>query len=134
MSISCTTLFTDVATALGRGTGDERLTSVFVRAVNRSLDQLSLYNDQSSRIAHITGIESSIALDAEYEYIVFTGIVYNMIRMGIRPGDPKLAAIMYADSDKNWEECKGDYWAAELNDRQSGNDTSIIALGYLGDT
>ena len=66
--------------------------------------------------ANLVGTGLTISLDAEYTYIVYTGAKYWLIRMGQRPGDPRIAGVVYADTERAWTRALTDYVVAESND------------------
>lgn len=132
MSISCTDLFDDVAQEIGSGIANDRLTAAFPRAVNRALDELAVAADLATKFTHVTSTDGTISLDSSYEYIVYAGVIYHLIRMGHRPVDAKIAAIIFEDSRRNWANAKADYVQDADNVRQSTVENDMIAWGYLG--
>ena len=133
MSISCQTLYQDIVAEFGTSAGSSRLSQDFVRAVNHSLDQLSLTADLASRHGHITKNDSVVtSLDVEYSYILRAGVDYHLFRMGHKPADPRIATVAYKDTADRWREAQDDYVVAEDNEAQSDITASIIGLGYLG--
>ena len=132
MSINTTALFNDILAEFNQGNND-RTTRLFVRSVNRSLDELSQVTDKATPLGHIGAVDSNITdMSREQEYIIYEGTRFYMIRGGVAPSDPKLAKIVYDDSRDGWEKAKGDYWTKNLNDCQAVESSSIIGLGYLG--
>ena len=134
MTIKTQALFEDLADDLGAGTGNERFSRRFARAVNRALDDLSLAADLATRHTHITGNDSSISsMDSEYEGMLYTGTKFHLVRMGQRPGDPRVAEAVFKDTNTQWEKALGEYVAAEDNKQQANDSTSMWGLGYLGE-
>lgn len=131
MSVRCETLFEDAAKEFGVDTGNEVFIYRFVVAVNRSLDELSQRADLASPFAHIESTDDSIDIDPHYTWILAAGITFNLIRLGQRPSDPKIAAIVYQDSGVRWETAIGTYITQELNDDQADEDNDIIAFGSV---
>ena len=132
MSVSCQTLYQDVAAEFGASAGSTRLSQDFVRAVNHSLDQLSLSADLATRHSHITSQDAVVtSLDDEYSHILRAGMDYHLFRMGHKPADPRLATVAYKDTADRWREAQDDYVVAEDNDAQSDSTASMIGLGCL---
>jgi len=133
MSISASTLFNGIAQDFGVGVGSDRLKEGFVRAVNRSLDELSLQADLATRLAHIQNVDDSISLDNQYEWIVYSGVVNWLWKMGYKTADPRIAAVVLNDVRKSWEDAKDAYVVAEDNDLQSDEDNDIGLWGNVED-
>jgi hypothetical protein len=132
MSISCKSLYDDCAREVGTGIGNDRLAASFVRATNRALDELSLKQDLATKYAHISSTSSLITeLSSSYEYILYTGIIYNLIRMGHRPSDPKIANLVYEDSTKRWESGIADMIQEGHNALNAADSTDVWGLGYI---
>lgn len=131
MAISASSLFEDVSTDIGVGTGSDRLADSFVRAVNRSLDQLSLSADLATRLTHINSTDDTINLDEEYEYIILSGIFYWLYRTGFKPRDPRIAPTVLKDTKDQWDEARADYVVAEDNDRQSDSTNDMWGWGAV---
>ena len=133
MAINCQTLLDDIGRSLGQGVSGTRITETFVTAVNSALDELSNEADLATRLTHITATDSSQAdLGEHYRYILYAGVYYWMIRLGIRPADPRIAKVLFEDSERSWKEAKADYVVAEDNSTQSDSDNDIWGLGALG--
>lgn len=130
MSISCATLYDDVKREVGRGDSDE-LADAFVRAVNRTLSELEHRSDAATAFTRATGTSSSVNLDENYDYVLYSGVIYNLIRMGHRPGDPKVAGVVYQDSKQRWDEALGNYCMNEDNITQSDEDNDMTRLGTV---
>ena len=133
MSISVSAMETDASAQLGQGVGNARLASSFVRAVNRALSEMSLAADLATRLTHITDTDEVIDLDADYEHILYAGVLFHLVRMGHLPGDPRVAKVIVEDTLKAWDGAKGEYVAAEDNDNQATATNDVWGLGYLGD-
>jgi len=131
MSISASSLFEDVSNDIGVGTGNDRLAGSFVRAVNRSLDQLSLVADLATRLSHISSTDATIALDKEYEYIVLSGIYFWLYRTGFKPRDPRIAVAALKDTNEQWKEAMADYVVAESNETQADSTNDMCFWGVL---
>ena len=135
MTIKTQPLFEDLAGEVGSGTANELFARRFPRAVNRALDQLSLAADRATRHTHISGNDSNItSMDSQYEGLLYTGTKFWLVRMGQRPGDPRVAKAVLEDTATLWEEALGAYVMAEDNDEQATDSTSMWGLGYLGDS
>jgi len=130
MAISSKALYQNIARNIGSGAGSDRLAASFCPAINYALSQMSLHKDAASRIALITDAEGTIAVDAEYEYIVYTGAMFWLIRSGHGPKDPRVAGVVYEDTRRLWFEALNDYIIAEDNEDQSD---STFDIGPLGD-
>lgn len=131
MSLSCTTLYQDILREVGRGDSDE-LSESFVRAVNRTLSELEHRSDQATgTFIRATSTSSILNLDENYDYIAYAGTIFNLIRMGHRPSDPKIATIVYQDSKARWEECLGNFVMNEDNITQSDSDNDMTRLGNV---
>jgi len=134
-NIACQGLFQDVAQELGSGVESDRLKPKFIRAVNRALSELSLEADKSDTLDHITAVDSIITdMDTDYEWILYAGTIYNLVRMGVRPVDPKLARVVYDDSALRWAQAKAAYVVALDNANQATSTNDVWGLGYVGDT
>ena len=132
MAISCANLYLDVASQLGEGVGNTRLANGFVRALNRALSELGVKADKASNFGSIASTDDTISdLNEKYEYIIYAGVMFNLIRMGHRPSDPKLATVVYEDSRKAWNDGKADYIVDLDNVIQSDADNDVIGLGSL---
>ena len=114
MSISVRQLYEDISSDLG-GLSSPAHKAKVIRAINSSLSQMSLEIDAETRIALVHDMEDTIALDAEYQYIVYTGLFYWLVRMGQRPADPRIAPVVYADTKEAWKAALTDYVVAESN-------------------
>jgi len=132
MSISCQTLYNDVCRIVGLGTGNDNLSSAFTRAVNRSLDKLSVRANLEVPHAHITQINTTIStLNAKYEYVLASGVMYYIVRLGFQASDPRVATVQYRDSESAWEKDTGEYVSDLINIAQSDEDEDIALLGKV---
>ena len=130
MSISITALYADVAQEVGRGIGDERLASSFPRAVNRALDELAVAADLATKFTHISSTSGALSgISENYEYIVYTGTVYWLIRAGYKPSDPNTANLLLQDTTNRWREAKDDYVQDLDNIAQAVDGADVIGLG-----
>lgn len=134
MSLYCASLLQDAASEFGVDVGNEHYVSRFIRAVNRTLDELSQDSDLASPFSHISSTDENIDIDDSYEWIVYAGIIYNLIRMGQRPADPNLSQLIYKDSSDRWIHAKGMYQTAELNADQAVSTNDIINFGNVSDS
>ena len=130
MSISCQTLLEDICDELHRDATDERFLRMFLRALNRSLDELSQKCNLGSHFTHVSRADGTVAIAADREWMITAGIRYHLALMGIRPSDPKLAALAFRDSKDAWDDALGMYDTEELNDKQA-TDTGIIGWGHV---
>ena len=128
--ISVQSLYQDACRELGQGQGNSKLAASFVSAVNRTLDTLSIKSDKATKFPHIDSIESSVSISSNYEYILYAGVIYFLIRMGHRPSDPTIAQVVYTDSVRTWDEAVADYIQDLDNIWQSTDSNSVIGLGH----
>lgn len=133
MAVLCQTMFVDACGELGRGVNEKRVMDVFVRAVNRAQSELAHRCDLDT-FTPVTSIIGSVSIDEEYEYIIYAGVIFHMIRSGIRPSDPTLAAALYNDSKDRWDYCMGMYRVNEDNKDMDDADNDIAKFGSLTDT
>jgi len=133
MTISCQALFNNAVNEVGSGPTD-RLTEDFPVAFNRTSDELSLKADKASRISHIAAVDATISEDAEYEWIWYAGVIYNLTRMGHKSADPKIALETYKDTRDRWNEAVGYYIASEDNSNQASDSNPMIGLQVTSDT
>jgi len=131
MAISCRLLFEDWSDSFGGGYGDERMQKKFVRATNMAIDDLSLDADLETNIAHITSIDSSIAITNTFVHTMLAGIGYFAALMGTRPADPKIATVVFNSNEKLWERLKGQYARSIDNDIQPERNATMDDIGYL---
>ena len=131
MAIALSPIFEDVATDIGVGTGSDRLAGSFVRAVNRTVDQMSIKADLASRISHVSSTDGTINIDEEYEYIIVSGIFFWLYRTGYKPKDPRIAPVVLKDTQDAWEEALADYVMAEDNEAQSDSTNDNWGFGAL---
>ena len=130
MSVNIQELFDDIAAEIGSGASNKVFTAKFVRAVNRSLDTLSLRANLETRLGHIAQINTTYTeLDDEYNYILFTGVRYFLPRMGQRPGDPRVAKAVLEDTDGAWESAIGDFISARSYTLQDTSTNDIAGWG-----
>lgn len=115
MSISVRTLYEDISSDQG-GLSSPTHQQRVIRAINKALSQMSLAADLATRISLVDDLDDSIDLDAEYEYIVFDGLRFHIVRMGSRPADPRIARVVLEDTDKQWKSSLFAYVVAESND------------------
>jgi len=131
MTIAMKTLYRDVLDDFHQGPND-RNARVFVRAVNSTLDDLTSENDLATELAHITSTDSIVRdMTSSQTGVLYAGCAYYMVRRGLSPADPRLARIVYDDSETHYEKKKGDYWTDRVNDCQAVDSSSIIGLGYI---
>lgn len=133
MAINCASLYDDVVSEVGVGVATTRLQGAFIRAVNRTLDELA-HRSNTTPWTHVTATTSSISMDDDNEYIIYAGVLKNLIRMGFRPTDPKVAIVAYQDSMRNWEDAIGNYIANECNETANDTNADIARLGHVTST
>lgn len=132
MSLSTQSLYSPALAQVGGGVGNDKFNQDFINAVNAALDELSDECDEATRHTHISTVNTSITtLAAKDWYILYAGVVFYLMRFGQRPSDPKIAMIVYQDSDKQWEKCKGNYQTRAWNDCQATDSSSMAKFGYL---
>ena len=132
--IACQTLYDDVAQELTGGRVNDRLAAAFPRAVNRALDELGAAVNDPDKFTRINSVDATIddsELDNHYEWILYAGVVYYLIRAGHKPSDPRVAQTIYQDSAARWEDAKGKYWEAVLYARQSDSDNDMVRFGSV---
>lgn len=130
MAVSCLSMFEDACSELGRGIGEKRVTSAFIRSVNRAQAELA-HCCNLPAFTPVTSTSGSVAIDEDYEYVIYAGVIFHMIRMGIRPSDPAIAAAIYLDSAGRWTYCKGMYRVNEDNTDMADEDNDIAKFGSL---
>ena len=127
--ISCQAIYNDVVATMGTGTGNLKLNDAFPRAVNRALDELSIASDQPTKFPHVTATSDSVAaLDDHYEYILYAGTLYWLIRMGYKPGDPKTARLVYEDTESVWAKGRADFCMDQDNILQSNPQNNVVGI------
>jgi hypothetical protein len=132
MALNTQSLFDTALREVGGGSGSDTFNKAFINAVNCSLNELSDNTDLTVRHANITSVGVNIAtLNVADWYILYAGVIYNLIRMGQRPSDPKLSLLVYQDSDKRWQEGKGNYQTRLLNAYQADPDNHVTKLGSV---
>lgn len=137
MSLSVADIFTEAKASFNRASGGERTEIVFLRAVNKALDELTAAGELSSALAHVTATDGLISgLDEQDSYILSAGMTYHMIQMGqMHLAGPTFFSFAAAE----WDRVKGDFMMKQLKDDQAAEDedgtpeNDIIGLGYLGD-
>ena len=132
MSIRTLPIFELVAGATGAGVASDRLKQAFPYTVNYTLDQLANAADEATKFEHVSGTEDTIdELSDHYGYIILAGVMYWLVRLGIRPGDPRTAATVFGDTERMWNTAKAEYITARLNDTQSDEDEDVAKLGSV---
>jgi len=131
MSISARLMYEDWSASTGGTYGNERLQTIFVRATNMALDDLSLSSDLATPIAHITSIDGTIAITNTFAHTMYAGISVFGTILGIRPADPKVATVVFEFNQGLWEKFKGQYSGSIDNDLQPTQSSSMENLGYL---
>jgi len=132
MSVYLASIFEDILDELNNGE-NARLNARFPRAVNRALSQLENKADTGVDFAEYpnkTDIVTELA--AKHEYILYVGVLYWLMRMGERPGDPRIATVVLNESKENWRDAIGDYTKDVIATAQAAGDQDIIQLGYVG--
>ena len=128
--ISVQGLYDDCAQDFGLGSGNTRFSNTFIRCVNRALDDLAVSTDES-KLTPVTSTTDTINLDQHYEYIVFAGAKYYLIRSGFRPSDPKIATAVYQDTAAAWLSGKADFSQDRDNIAMSDPTLNIVANGSV---
>ena len=64
-----------------------------------------------------------------YEYILYSGVLYWLVRQGFTNSDPRVATVQYRDSEDAWKEAKADYKEDLDNIDQSSDSVNMIGLG-----
>lgn len=128
--ISVQGLYDDCAQDLGQGSGSTRFSNAFVRCINRALDDLAVSTDEV-KYTPITSTSDTINIDSHYEYIVFAGVKYYLIRSGFKPSDPKIATIVYQDTASAWLSGKADICQDRDNIAQADPTNDIVANGSV---
>ena len=132
MSLYLQPLYEDALAEVGGGVGNDRFQRAFISAVNAALDEINDEADLATRHSHVNSVEASIStLDSDRSYILYAGIIYYLIRKGQRPSDPKIAAVVYQDSDKFWDRAKGMYICKIINDCQATDSSNVTKFGNL---
>jgi len=131
MSISATALYNEMVDEFGLGSGNDQMKQRFISAVNRSLAKMNADLAGQSTVSLINGISETIGLDQAYEYILYAGVKYHMIRMGQSGSDPRTAAVQYKDSANVWTLALGDYQAGIFNALQSDSTSDMVGLGNV---
>lgn len=132
MALNTQSLFDTALREVGGGSGSDTFNKAFVNAVNCSLNELSDNTDLTARHANVSAVGANVTtLNVADWYILYAGVIYNLIRMGQRPSDPKLAMLVYQDSDKRWQEGKANYQTRLLNAYQSTPGNNVTKLGSV---
>ena len=135
MSLSTQSLYATALREVGGGVGSDTFNDSFINAVNCALDELSDEADLATRITHITAVGSTItSLNTFDWYILYAGVIYFLIRMGNRPSDPKTAMAVYQDSERRWENAKGNYSMRATNALNACSTDDVTKWGHLTDT
>jgi len=131
MSVYLQHVYEDVVDEIGIGTGSVKLNKKFPRACNRALSELENKADTGTDLTFVTKIDQILTDIADkHEYIVYSGVMYWLMRMGMRPGDPRIATAVLNDTERAWKAAIGDYTKDKVNDAQAEGDEDIA---YLGD-
>ena len=125
-------LFAVMCSGLGNGQKSDRLTKMFPVAVNRALNELAVNTDSQSW-PDVSGTNGMLDFPFRYEYVLSAGVEYWLIRMGFSPSDPKIATVVYNDTEKRWTDGKGEYQMDVDNIRQHDPHQDMIAWGHLPD-
>ncbi len=135
MALNTQSLFDTALREVGGGSGSDTFNKAFINAVNCSLNELSDDTDLTTRHVNISSTAANITtLDVADWYILYSGVIYWLVRMGQRPSDPKMGMLVYQDSDKRWTEGKANYQTRLLNIRQRDPDNDIAKLGSVEDS
>ena len=133
MSVNLRFLYDDIVQELGQGVGQSKLNAAFPRATNRALSELESKARTGTDFALVDSIDDTVSqLEAKHEYILYSGIMYWLQRMGYANGDPRIAAAVLSDTERLWRDAKGDYTTSKIDDAMEAGDEDIIGLGYVG--
>ena len=130
MAISCRSLYEEFSDSIGQTWGAERLAKKFITACNMALDDL-MHDADETVLTHVASINDTIALSDQYTHIILAGIMYFATRLGVRPADPKIAQIVYDDTERMWERMKGQYARVLDNALQPDQSDAMADIGYL---
>jgi len=132
MAVYLQHVYEDVVDEIGIGTGSKKLNQKFPRATNRALSELENKADTGTDFLFVTKINDTITqLADKHEYIIYSGIMYWLMRMGMRPGDPRIATAVLNDTERAWKAAIGDYIKDKVNDDQAEGDNDIAYLGNV---
>ena len=132
MALATQALYDMAKREVGGGVGGTIFDNAFVNAVNFATSELADECNLTPRPGIIASVGDSITgMDTDRQYIVYSGVIYYLMRMGQRPTDPKVASVMYVDTDKQWNNGKANYWTKALNDCQANPHSSITKLGSV---
>jgi len=132
MALAIRPLYEDIAQMYGSGVGSDKLAAATVRAVNYTVDELSIVEDRASKHAHVTTVEGSVStISDNYSHIVLTGVRFWLTRNGFIPIDPRVAAAVLKDTKDEWEDAKGLYVMDLVNIEQSTETNDITQQGYV---
>lgn len=132
MAIQCRNLFEIWSNGKGAGYGNGRLETMFVSACNMVLSDISFDADLATNHSPINTIDDSIStLDDDYVGLMVAGIEYFGTFIGVRPADPKIATVVFDQSEKLYERLKGQYMRSIDNSNQPTQNTTMEDIGYL---
>lgn len=126
--IDINTLYTSCAQELGNGMSNQRLVAQFPICLNRAINQLLIESDSDS-LPQVTGVTGTLNIPERYEFVLYSGVVYYLVRAGHSNSDPKIATIQYQDTEKRWKDGIALYTMDLINIDQKDPDNSIIAWG-----
>lgn len=137
MSISVQSIYTDLRRDFGKSSEDATFRNQVLRAVNRSLGQMSDRAELETSLTLMTSISGAIEdVDDHMEYVIYDGARFWLPRMGVRQGDPKNTAAVLQDTKDNWEHSIGAYIGkliTDLNDEAvEDEDVDVAGQGNLG--
>jgi len=133
MSLATQSLYEMAKANVGGGIGDNRFNTAFIMACNNALDELNDEGDLQSRHSHISTVNASITtLGTDDTYILYSGIIFWLVRLGMRPSDPKIANLVFLDTKDMWENAKANKQMRAINDCQATESSSVTRLGYNG--
>ena len=123
-------LYQSVCNELGNGLSNTRLIASFPIACNRALNELAVSLDQPSWDT-VIGNSGTLDFPDRYEYVLYSGIIFWLIRQGHSNADPKIVTIQYSDSRDRWEAGKASYAMDLDNIKQKDPTQDIIGWGHL---
>lgn len=131
--INLKTMYQDILQELTLG-DNENTEQVFLRSVNRADDELSAQNDLAREIAHVDSIDDTVSDTYLREYMLRAGTAYYMTRSGASPAEPRIAKVVYDDTDRRWKDAKADYWTLRLNALNATGTSNVFGLGHVDTT
>lgn len=114
------------------GTGSVRFEDDFVTAVNRSIGQINVQADLSTRIGRIVANSDTVGLSDVYEYILEQGITVHLLLLGQR----KKEDVDFRALERQWED-NIDFIRQDISNLGTAADPddtiSRVGIGALGE-